>query len=445
MNRRTFTRLAGSAAAGAAAGWPIPRRIGARTPGAENPSAAVDAARLLERFHSLAQYGETPEGGISRTAYSDADIAARESVAGWLEEAGLSVSVDFAGNLVGRREGTEPGLKPLVMGSHIDSVPDGGNFDGQVGSAGAVEAAAALHTASIQLRHPLEVVIFANEEGGKTGSRAWAGQVRPFELSRTTASGFTIGDGTRRVGGDPDRLAEVRRDPDSVAGFLELHIEQGGVLEQVGTQIGVVEGIVGIRRWTATVTGVPNHAGTTPMGDRRDALLGAAELALAVNDVVTSRDGTQVGTVGVIRAQPGAPNVIPGQTELSIEIRDLSMDTIDELFEQIRARAEGIAERRDLSIGFVEFYVSFAAPTEERFRRYVESAANQLGLSHRRMPSGAGHDAQSFKELGPIGMIFVPSVDGVSHSPREKTHDDDIVRGTQVLLGALLQADAEES
>lgn len=440
MNRRTFTRLAGGAIAGAAAGIPSPVVLHAAP-----IRAVVDPERLLGRFHSLAQFGRTPEGGISRTAYSDADLAARDSVGSWLEEAGLAVSTDFAGNLIGRREGTEPGLKPLVVGSHIDSVPNGGNFDGQVGSAGAVEAAAALHTAGTRLRHPLEVIIFSNEEGGKTGSRALAGQVRPFELSRVTASGFSIGDGTRRLGGDPDRLGEVRRAADSVAGFLELHIEQGGVLERLETQIGVVEGIVGIRRWTATVTGVPNHAGTTPMDSRRDALLGAAELVLAVNDVVTSRDGTQVGTVGVIAAQPGAPNVIPGKAELSIEIRDLSMDTIDALFAQIRSQAERIASRRDLSIDLVEFYVSFAAPTEERFRRYVERAADRLGLSHRRMPSGAGHDAQSFKDLGPIGMIFVPSVEGVSHSPRELTPDGDIVRGTQVLLGALLAADAEEA
>ncbi len=437
MRRRTFAELALGAAAGASFGVPHPLFGRSHT--------SINGERLLERFHSLAEFGRTPAGGISRTAYSDADLAARAVVRSWMNEAGLTVSVDFAGNLIGRKEAAERGLAPLMIGSHIDSVPGGGNFDGQVGSVGAVEVAAALHDSGFALRHALEVVVFPNEEGGKTGSRALAGEVRPFELQRMTASGFTIGDGTRRIGGDPDRIQEVRRDAGSVSGFFELHIEQGGVLESRGIEIGVVEGIVGIRRWTATITGVANHAGTTPMDARRDAMIAAAELVLAVNRVATGREGSQVGTVGMIEAHPGAPNVVPGEVQLSVEFRDLEMATIDELFIELRGEADAIAEASDVAIHLEEFYVSYAAPTEERFRLFIEAGADARGLTRIRMPSGAGHDAQSIARLGPIGMIFVPSVDGVSHSPNERTADQDVVNGTEVLLEALLAADASEA
>ena len=438
MNRRAFGRVAlSSVGALSLAGW------SRRTDDARSARAAIDPARLLENFHGLARFGRTPEGGIRRLAYSDADLEARAYVAALMEQAGLVVQTDVAGNLVGRREGTES-TRPLVIGSHIDSVPDGGNFDGQVGSMGAVEVALALADSDVRLRHPLEVMIFANEEGGKTGSRALSGEVRPFELDIVTASGLSIGEGTRRVGGNPDRIAEARRAAGSVAGYYELHVEQGAILDREGTNIGVVEGIVGIRRWTATVTGFANHAGTTPMDQRRDPMLAAADLVRAVRRVITAEPGTQVGTVGRIEADPGAPNVIPGTVTLTIEIRDLAMEKIDALFEGVAREARAIERATDTEITLEEFYVSRAAPTEERFRRYVEDAARAEGFSMRRMPSGAGHDAQSFADLGPLGMIFVPSRDGISHSPLEFTADEDVVRGTTVLLGALLDADASE-
>ena len=445
MNRRDFWRSASAAVLGGLLPPPMVWGSGVGRTWAAPAEASVNAERLLRRFHSLAEFGRTPAGGISRVAFSEADRAVRARVTTWLEKAGLSVHVDVAGNVVGERPGSVAGLRPLILGSHIDSVPDGGNFDGQVGSVGAVEVAQALADASVQLRHPLQVMFFTNEENGKTGSRALVGEVAPFELARVMASGLTIGEGIRMVGGDPDRLAEAQREPGSIAGFLELHIEQGGVLDAAGIPIGVVEGIVGIRRWTATIQGAANHAGTTPMAVRRDAMLGAADLILAVNRSVRGIEGSQVGTVGTLQAEPGAPNVIPGQVSLSIEVRALSMETIDEVFRRIEAEAARITESRDLNVDFEQFYVSYAAPTEERFRRYVEGAAEALGLRARRMPSGAGHDAQSMARLGPIGMIFVPSVQGISHSPLEKTEDDAIVKGTRVLLHALLAADASES
>jgi N-carbamoyl-L-amino-acid hydrolase len=330
-----------------------------------------------------------------------------------------------------------------VLGSHIDSVPGGGNFDGQVGSMAAVEVAWTLAEAGRTTRHPIHFVIFPNEEGGKTGSRALAGEVLPEELDIVTASGFTIGDGLARIGGSPDRLAEAARGPDSIAAFLELHVEQGAELDRLGVDIGVVQGIVGIMRWNVTVDGATNHAGTTPMAQRRDAMVAAARFVDMVYTTVRSWPGTQVATVGRLEAEPGVPNVIPGRVTLSLEVRDLAMDRIDEIFRQLEGRAAEIGGATGTSFSFARFYVSEAAPTAPRIQDVIDSTAQALGLSTRRMPSGAGHDAQSMAHLGPVGMIFVPSVNGVSHAPEERTEPADVTNGANVLLGTLLALDGE--
>jgi N-carbamoyl-L-amino-acid hydrolase len=329
-----------------------------------------------------------------------------------------------------------------MFGSHIDSVPGGGNFDGQVGSMGALEVATTLHAAGYENRHPLEVVFFTNEEGGKTGSRALAGEVEAFELDIQTASGYTIGEGLRRMGGDPGRLDEVRRQPGSLEAFLELHVEQGAVLDQDEVDIGVVEGIVGIMRWNVTVEGVTNHAGTTPMDRRSDAMVGAARFVTSVYQTARAVAGRQVATVGRVAAEPGAPNVIPGRVTMSLEIRDLSMDGIENLFELLRQRARDLEGATGVTFAFERFYTSRAAPTDGRIRDVVERSAVELGLSTLRMPSGAGHDAQSIALLCPVGMIFVPSVAGISHAPEEHTDTTDIVNGSNVLLRTLLDLDA---
>ena len=412
-----------------------------RAPAPQPPT--VDGDRLNAMLADFRRFGGGPDGGTTRLAYSDDDLACREYATGVMERAGLEVSVDLAGNLIGRRAGTDPDALPIIVGSHIDTVPAGGSYDGHVGSAAAIEVALTLRDRGIALRHPLEVVIFPNEEGGKTGSRALVGRVAPFELDIVTASGFTIGDGTARIGGDPARFAEAQREPGSMAGFLELHIEQGAFLEADGIQIGVVEGIVGIRRWNVTVTGMQNHAGTTPMSRRRDALVAAADVILAVNEVANAMPGRQVATVGRIEAVPGAPNVVPGVVRATIEIRDLEMDKIALVFAEIERRVRAIESDRDVTIALVHFYESLAAPTDPRFRDIVEESANALGYTSVRMPSGAGHDAQSMAELGPVGMIFVPSRAGISHSPDEYSAPDDITRGTNVLLGSVLALDLE--
>jgi N-carbamoyl-L-amino-acid hydrolase len=391
----------------------------------------------------MSRFGAREDGGVDRVAFSDADIEGRAYLRSLMEESGLEVRLDLVGNILGRLDGSNPGLPPLTVGSHIDSVPAGGNYDGPLGTLGALEGVRTLREAGIRPRHPIDVVAFVNEEGGKTGSRVLAGEFRSEELDLVSASGFTIGDGIRRLGGDTDRLDEARIEPGGVSGYLELHVEQGAVLEKSGIQIGVVEGIVGIRRWEAIVRGAANHAGTTPMDQRRDALLGASRLVEVVNRVVTSIPGSQVATVGRIQAVPGAPNVIPGEVCLSIEIRALEMDRIQEVMDGIRREADLIGAENETPIEISEFYFSGAAPTDERFRGWVEATADELGLTHQRMPSGAGHDAQAVAHFAPMGMVFIPSVGGLSHHPDEYSRPEDIEAGANVLLGALLRADAE--
>jgi len=403
----------------------------------------ANAERLRARIAALGQYGANPEGGVSRVAYSEADIAGRQYIQKLMRDAGLTVRIDTAGNIIGRREGSDPKLPVIMTGSHTDSVPRGGNYDGDVGVLGAIEVVLLLDQQGIRLRHPLEIVDFTDEEGGLVGSLAMTGRLKPAALDVVSSSGKTIRDGIRAVGGDPDRLNEARRQPGELKAFIELHIEQGANLHEAKIDIGVVEGIVGIRWWDVTVEGIANHAGTTPMNRRRDALLSAAEFALAVNRVATSLPGRQVATVGRIRAEPGAPNVIPGKVILALEVRDLQEQKMDQVFELIQAEAAKIATARQTPITFKALEVaSQPAPTDERMRAIIGNAARSLGLTTQSMPSGAGHDSQDMTHIAPTGMIFVPSVGGISHAPKEYTSPEDMANGTNVLMQTILAIDA---
>ena len=248
----------------------------------------VDGRRIVQHLTALSEYGKNPEGGVSRVAYTPADLAGREYVLGLMRGAGLKVSTDPAGNLVGRLAGVDASLKPIILGSHIDSVPHGGNYDGDVGSLGAIEVAQTLNDSGVRLRHPLEVIIFQNEEGGLLGSSAIAGDLGAARLDLVSQSGKTMREGIQILGGDPNRIDEAKRQAGSIRAYLELHIEQGALLEQQHVQIGVVEGIVGILDSEVIVEGFANHAGTTPMEQRRDAMLSAARFVERFNAVVTS-------------------------------------------------------------------------------------------------------------------------------------------------------------
>ena len=403
--------------------------------GAQSSDILANPDRMEQRIKMLGEFGTNPEGGVSRVAFSDADLAGRAYIMDLMREAGLSVRVDTAGNIIGRREGREEGLPVIMFGSHIDSVPGGGNYDGDVGVIGAIEVVQLLQENGLSTRHPLEVVSFTDEEGGLTGSRAMVGQLSDRTLEVLSHSGMTIRDGIRKVGGDPNRLDLARRNPGELLAFIELHIEQGAFLDEENVDIGVVEGIVGIRWWDVTIEGFANHAGTTPMNKRWDAMVSAAELTLAINHVATTMPGRQVATVGRIRAEPGAPNVIPGEVVMSLEIRDLDARKMQQVFERIQAEAKRIADARYTPIRFDEIDVaSPPAPTDLQMRRIISAAADELGMSFKLMPSGAGHDAQDMTHIAPTGMIFVPSANGVSHSPKEFTSPQDMANGASVLL-----------
>src|SRR5262245_57322870 len=388
----------------------------------------VNGTRIDQHLQALSEFGKNPQGGVSRVAYSDADRQGRDYAMRLMKEAGMDVSLDVAGNIVGYRSGSDSSLKPLLIGSHIDSVPEGGNYDGDVGSMAAIEVAQLLAERRSPLRHPLQVVIFQNEEGGTVGSRALGEGLLPTDkfLNTTTNSGKTVREGITFIGGDVERMATARRAPSSIAGYFELHIEQGGTLEREKINIGVVEGIVGILHSEVTVDGFANHAGTTPMDQRRDTLLASARFIEKVNQVVTSMPGRQVGTVGWIRVQPGAYNVIPGKTILGLELRDLDATKVETMFHRIRNEAKQIGAMNNTTFSFSEPIVTHPALTDQRFQKLIDATAKELGLSTRVMPSGAGHDAQEMAVIGPVGMIFIPSIGGISHSPKEFSTPSDI-------------------
>jgi beta-ureidopropionase / N-carbamoyl-L-amino-acid hydrolase len=438
MNRRRFAiRLGGAFAAAIVPGSarPASRALLGRPP-------ELDGVRLNANLKALSAFGANEQGGVSRVAFSEADRAGRGFVLELMRAAGLRAEIDFAGNIVGRREGSDARLKPVMFGSHIDSVPDGGNYDGTVGSLAAIEVIRALNADRTRTRHPLEVVVWANEEGGLYGSRAVSGQLTQAELSNRAWSGKTIAEGMTFLGGTPARLAEVKRRPGDVATYIELHIEQGGTLERDAVNIGVVEGIVGINQWEVTVVGTQNHAGTTPMDRRADALLATSRFVDMVNRVVRAEPGRQVGTVGRIQAFPGAPNVIPGRVTCSLELRDLDAAKIQRLFGAISGESRRIGEANGTSFTFRPLHENVPAPSDPRIRTMIADAAKSLGYTSATLPSGAGHDAQAMAQLGPMGMIFIPSVGGISHSPKEFSTPQDIVRGARVLLAAVLLADA---
>jgi N-carbamoyl-L-amino-acid hydrolase len=360
----------------------------------------VNGDRLIEHLNTMGNIGKDPAGGISRVAYSEADLRGREYVIGLMRAAGLTPSIDAAGNISGRRAGTDPGLPALIIGSHIDSVPQGGNYDGIVGSLGAIEVAQTLNEGHVTLQHPLEVLIFQNEEGGLKGSRAISGELREEELSQTARSGKTLREGIALIGGDPAHLADVRRKSADIFAYLELHIQQGGSLSTEKINIGVVEGIVGNYRWDVTIEGTANHAGTTPMDQRHDALLAAAKFIEAVNREVTSIPGRQVGTVGRIQAIPGAYNVVPGKVILGLDVRDLDEARIKMLFDRIHDDADQIAQASGTKFSFQQIVGDRPALTDPRLRKIIADSAEQLGLNYEVGPEWGHSRCPKHRTLG---------------------------------------------
>jgi N-carbamoyl-L-amino-acid hydrolase len=400
-------------------------------------TVTLDSKRLLQDLDSLAQIGASPGGGVNRIAYTASDQQARRRVESQMRQLGLEVRTDQAGNSIGVYRGRAAQLPAIALGSHTDSVPDGGRYDGALGVVAALACVRALHAGDLHLRHPVEVINFAAEEspmGGTIGSRAMAGLLDPELVHAQAWDGRPVATHLQSAGLDPETVFQARRPQGTLAAFLELHVEQGSTLEAAGLPVGVVQGIAGIRRYSATFQGVANHAGTTPMADRRDALVMAAPFIMAVRDTAVAHG--IVGTVGTLQLRPGAPSVIPGRVDLSVETRGLEERVLDE--------AEAELERRALEAG-ADFGCYSAKPpamSDPRLVAVLTEACDELGLPFRLMSSGAGHDAMCIAHIAPQAMLFVPSRDGISHSPEEYTDPESCVAGVRVLLTALLKLDA---
>ena len=402
----------------------------------------VNGKRIESRIFELAKFGVDEKGRGYRVAYTQGDIEGRTWFMDLMKKAGLNPTIDAAGNIIGRRKGKNQSLKPIAFGSHIDMVPDGGNYDGTLGSLSALEVIEILNENNVVTEHPLEVIIFGNEEGGTIGSKAMVGEITSDGLNQISQSGLTIAEGIKAIGGNPENIKSCIRKKGDIYAWLELHIEQGGILENEKIEIGVVEGIVGIVHWEVIVEGFANHAGATQMNVRQDALLAASKFIVAVNEVITGVTGTQVGTVGKIAIQPGAYNVIPGKAILGLEIRDLDAAKIEMLFAAIEDRAATIEAVSKTKISFVrQPNESKPALTNKSLQQVINTTSKSLGFSTKFMQSGAGHDSQHIALIAPSAMIFIPSVGGISHSPKEFSTVTDMANGANVLLQTILKLD----
>jgi len=412
---------------------------------------SVDAARLRNRLERLSYHGRTGSSfadGVTRVAYSVADLTARAWIIDELKQAEIVPRIDAAGNIYGRFGG-QPNQPAILFGSHIDSVPSAGNFDGDLGTFAALEVIQAVQAAKIQTRHPLEMVLWAHEEStafgiGTAASRIVAGDLQPGDMDKVW-NGMKRSDAIRRIAGDPDRIETAVRAKGAWHSYVELHIEQGGTLDKAKIPIGIVEGIVAIHRYDVVIQGFANHAGTTPMGERQDAFVAASQLTLAVREIASSRQGRQVGTVGRIAVEPNSPNVIPGRVTMSVEFRDLSEATLRELGEAVKARGAAIAKSTNTTITFTLASTNVPALATKGVQDAIGRSADAAGLKTMRLPSGAGHDAQQIARICPMGMIFVPSVAGISHSPKELTSWEDCANGANVLLRTVLALDERDS
>jgi N-carbamoyl-L-amino-acid hydrolase len=398
----------------------------------------VDAERLRADFEALAAIGATAEGGVDRPALGEAHLAARAWFLQRARAARLETRVDAAGNRSAVLPG-DPGARTLLLGSHLDSVPNGGRFDGALGVVGALEVLRTVQDAGLRPAVTLEAIDFTDEEGtlvGLLGSHAVAGLLEPDALRAPRGGREALAAALARAGLAEERLADARRDPASLAGYLELHIEQGPVLEAAGADIGIVTGIVGSRSFRLAFAGAAAHAGTTPMDARRDAAVGAARFVAAVPELVPAGC---VATVGSIEVEPGAFNVVPAGARVSLEFRSLEPERLDALERMLLDRARAEADRAGLELQVEPVGRWEPTPLDPQVRAAIAHAASELGLRSLELPSGAGHDAQALARVTRSGMLFVPSRAGVSHQPAEHTDWDDCVDGADVLLGAALE------
>jgi N-carbamoyl-L-amino-acid hydrolase len=408
----------------------------------QDSAPLVNRERLWQSLMDLAQLGATAKGGVCRLALTDLDRQARDLFVRWCEEAGCSVSIDGIGNIFARRAGRNPQLPPVMTGSHIDTQPTGGKFDGCYGVMAGLEVIRTLNDLGLQTEAPIEVVVWTNEEGSRfppcmMGSGVFAGK---FDLDDTLRKqdeqGLSVGSELQRIGYAGSRA--VLGHP--VGAYFEAHIEQGPVLEDRQTTIGVVMGCLGQKWFDLTLTGVEAHAGPTPMHLRKDALMGAAQVISAVNRIAHEQQPHACGTVGCLSLHPGSRNVIPGQVQMTLDLRHLHADRLQAMVDEVRQVIEDTCQQHGLGFELTPTADFPPLDFDPACVAAVRQGAEQLGLSHMDIVSGAGHDAIFVAELGPAGMIFVPCEGGISHNEIENAAPQDLADGCAVLLRAMVNA-----
>lgn len=400
----------------------------------------INGERLWQSLMEMAEIGATPKGGVCRLALTALDKEARDLFRHWCEEAGCTVSVDAIGNIFARRAGSDNSLPPIMTGSHLDSQPTGGKFDGAYGVMAGLEVLRTLNDLGIKTRAPIEAVVWTNEEGSRfapsmTASGVFAGKFTlDFALGLKDTDGVTMGEALEKIGYAGKLPVGGRK----VGAFFEAHIEQGPILEAEQKTIGVVTTAQGQRWYDVVVTGQDSHAGTTPMSSRRDAMVGAARMMACLEKIAKSHAPNAVSTVGMVQVHPNSRNVVPGRVYFSADLRDPDGDTLAMMDKEMRLRFQSIAVEQRLELSIEQITHTEVVRFEPDCINAVRAAAARLGYAHRDIVSGAGHDACYMSKVAPTAMIFVPCENGLSHNEIENATPSDVAAGCEVLLHAIL-------
>ena len=404
----------------------------------------INSERLWNRIHKLSEIGKDENGGVTRLAFTETERKAKDLVITFMKDAGLAVREDEVGNLIGRREGAIFNSQVVMTGSHIDSVINGGNFDGPAGVLSAIEALQTMNEKGIVTESPLEVIVFTDEEGarfstGMLGSLSAAGKLSKEELySAKDKNGVTIAEAMKQAGLDPELAANAKRNPEEIKAYVELHIEQGKVLEKADASVGIVTGIVGVDWYRVTLKGEAGHAGTTPMGLRKDPLAAAAKI-MSYGEELARNEKSAVVTVGQLEVKPGGINIIPGEVAFSFDIRDINKENMNAIFAKLKTYIETTCDERGVEPEIEQLHSLDPSPCSESIIKKMEESFTETEVQSIKLISGAGHDAMVMAGITNMGMVFIRSKDGISHNPKEWSDQKDLAMGAEVLFKTLVK------
>ncbi len=422
-----------------------------RPPTAKGPSTLpiINQRRLMRDLNAIGRIGIGNRGGVTRLVFSIKELRSRQVLIHLMRQAGLRIHIDGIGNIFGRFDGCNAEAPAVLSGSHLDTVIHGGKYDGPVGVIGALEAVRTIGENNLPIQSPLEVVCFVGEESSRfgfstLGSSLIAGEVHPNDLANAVdAQGTRLADVLAGLGIAPRQMRGIRRDPKTLKAYLELHIEQGPILEALGKRVGLVTSIAAPSRFKIIFIGQADHSGTTPMEMRKDALVAAAMLIEFIENTCrkfsSMAKGRVVGTVGAVKIEPGVINAVPGKTELLVDIRAITARAKDRVARLVKTQAQQLAAKRGIAVEVLTIREEDPVPLDNRLLRLTKTICDEKQIDYEIMPSGAGHDAMQMAKITPAGMIFIPSQRGISHNPLEWTDPDDIGLGTQILMETMVR------